>query len=288
VRSTAQRFWMPPSQSGAVASVVSSGGGGGSLAFASEWANSTGAGETAVRDGTKWDVYNNYATANLLEVIASTGLDFPTTNCLRVNFNLENAGDVRIWNKWAYPASTGDGIYHRIYFRNAISDSFGTQSTGNVHQLEPSSGAGVPWGLKFGTNGSGGYEVFWYLAGVTPNSTFSLNGTLDKNVTYRIEWAFVRKSNGFFTPLIRIYNASNVLVYDTDDFRDDVPTTLTAKNPDVDLSATSDSGRVFGRELFVGNNGPSWTVTTGNYQYFAAAAVSVTDWCGAYVEGEAD
>jgi hypothetical protein len=256
------------------------------MAFASEWANSTGTGTTAVRDGTKWDVYNNYSTANLLEVIASTGLDLPTTNCLRVNFNLENAGDVRIWEKWAYPAGTGDGIYHRIYFRNAISDSFGTQSTGNVHQLEPSSGGGVPWGLKFGTNGSGGFSVIWYLADASPTS-WNLNTTLSKNTTYRIEWAFVRKANGFFTPLARIYNSADALLFDTADFVDDLMNTLEDANPDVNLSATSDSGHVFGRELFVGNNGPSWTVTTGNYQYFAATAVSTTGWCGPYTAGEA-
>lgn len=258
------------------------------FAFASDFGFNTGSTDTIVRDNNEWDVYNNYSSANLLSIVASTGLDFPSDNVLRVDFNNESSGDIRIWDKWALPAGTGNGLYHRVYFRNAIADGAGSHGTGAVHQIEPWSGGGVPWAFKFGTQNDGTTPVIYSFPGLS-----NWNGpTLSKNTTYRIEWAFIRKGNGFFTPLVRIYNSSDTLLYDTDDFVDDALNTLTAADPDVDLSQADDGTpptSIFGRELFIGNNGPvNWTVGPGNYNYFGCVAVSTTDWCGAYTVGEAD
>jgi uncharacterized protein YjdB len=263
----------------------------GVVAFFSDWRHSTGGSATAVRDGSKWDVYTNYGGANLLSVVPASGLGFPSgmANALRVEYSGQSAGHVAINEEsgrafqsahWNAPG-TGEGIYFRFYIRQAISDQAGTASGSSHHPVQSAWGTCAnQWAWKFDSGPNG--DFFVQFQTYTGGYQWYLNTRIAKNHTWRFEWGFYDKNaSGQYKLDLRIYNEAGQLAYSAADFRGEStqggPTgTLAALNPDI---AVSDDCI---RRFFLGNNGPQWTVGPGEYIYYGGIAVSRDGWVGAY------
>lgn len=246
------------------------------LAFASDWGTGLGTSENALTDGGVWDGASG--RPNVLEVVAAVGLDFPSANVLRVE-QLEGARfrNVNVAGAWSLPA-IGSSIWKRIYWRNNTSTS---GQGGFNHPVQSCAFGGSKCGdLWWRHNFPGGST--WHLQLTTndtpyPENHHSPGSVFSYNVTYRLEWQMKRLTATTWELHARIYDSRDVLLYDDGDFVNsegngsllDLPTIIT-NDP---RSQT---------ECLIGWQGGRGVIGGGEYIYFGAYAVSLTDWCGAY------
>lgn len=218
----------------------------------------------------------------------SSGL--PTTNALRVDLvyaggdiqNMNTAEVALLNNAWT-PPEVGGSTYFRVYKRFVYPHVSDPPALGNGnHCLEQYSGGGNSWSWTFHSAAGGFNPIFnIWVAGVA--FRFILGGAspiyLNRNEWYRLEMAMHRTGTDLREHEIRIYNSSDVLVYDTDDF-------VMSGTPLTGYSAIyGTSGQSATGTWWMGTNGPhvvGATVGCAPAWYWAGAAVSLTDWCGPY------
>ncbi|MDH5279536.1 MAG: hypothetical protein OEW52_00135 [Thermoleophilia bacterium] len=203
------------------------GGGGGDLPadliFTSSFTNGQGNGDAYALDGGRWQA--GYGSDTYADVIASTGLDFPSPNCLR--WGAANVGGAQNQTHvdWAFPVpAIGESVslrrYWRIFDRQYLGTGgehpsyFGTHSPPftypSVWTIDIQHGGGSTFTLFLASTGNhnGG--------GGTTDRTSTVSLNLDQ--TYRFEMRITRTGTLTFTALARIYDTAGNLVYDETDF----------------------------------------------------------------------
>lgn len=254
------------------------------IVFASDWGDSLGTGETPMRDGTKWSSVQG--TEGPCEVIASTGLDFPTANVFRIEHEGTARGVIGN-NLWATPA-IGQTLYKRIYWRNGVTSAI--PGAGFNHLVQPCTGVGgncsAAWLVH---NYPGGAAWSFGLSNEnTPIHRWLVAGGLAYNTTYRVEWAHTRVGANEFTNMMRIYNSAGTLLTTLGDFSCVTHSGAHTMATDPPIEVTIDDPDGLG-DCLIGWQGGSEAGgdgKIGEYLYVGGFAVSLTDWCGPYTPGE--
>lgn len=203
------------------------------------------------------------------EVLVATGLDFPTTNCLRVPWTLFTF--IRKNNFTAQASGTNRN--YRYYIRVAWPD--GTSDSETHPMQDGNSAAEANWMFKV-LNRTGKWRPsLWAGNGrqAYPNNNWTADLLeLDKNATYRVEVQEVRVSASTYRLHIWIYNSSNVLVADDSNFyRTDSSTVLLSTNPTF---SNMNTGTTTADALVGFNAGCNDTgAEAGNYAYQGGFAV---------------
>ena len=274
-----------------------------------DWSTATGQSDAALNDTGKafpWtDNIQVGSSPQILTVVSAAGRGFPAAmaNVLRVEHAVTTDGwwievDGTISGRWSAPA-VGQTQYYRVYFRHEISDAAGTQGYAATHPMETEYGfvglGNNTIALKFGSYGNGTYP--WYLQCEGASFPFSAwcpgaptgsggdPATLNKNTTYRFEWAITRTSSTQYTLAMRIYGADdstllfgNSTIYPwggTTGQNLGVTGTGGASPQQLPMDTTHYTRLRFGK-----NGG--FGAGAGNYVYWGGVAVSQTDWCGPY------
>lgn len=279
------------------------------LIFASDFSTATGtsaANPDAVTDGGRWDgLALEDDEGSGLEVVASTGLDFPSTNVLKVTAKDTNstgaASFLRIFKELPSAPGEGESIWYRLYIRHMQPLSQSHFSTGAEYDE-----ANHPIELGYDADpvGAGGEDLTlhcetfsdtqWRIGtGVTAldgvNFTYSrwYSPLLEKDTTYRVEWQVARLTGLNINLHWRIYDHNDNLLYEDNVFRGRglAASPTLADNPTLEIEAVHNL-----QEFCAGLNGlgGSYWWPSELYQYQGCFAVSLTDWCGVYVPGEAE
>jgi hypothetical protein len=261
--------------------------GGGSLVAASDWGTATGTSLNAYSDGGFWDSTDN--PNNLLNVVSASGFDFPAgmSNVLRIAHPDDDNqyGVVAIENGWTLP-SIGNSLYCRLYFRHDIAGSGG----GTFHPVQAAfeGGAQCPFVSEFMLDKTGASTFGFDIASYFPaNEHDWLYGNLNKNATYRYEERYERTATNSWKLHCRLYNSSNVQIAGNSDF---VCTGWHANHTLTTYAGTITSYTDCLRHKMICNPGAGGGRGSNDaahqFIYWGGFAVSLTDWCGAYVPGE--
>ncbi|HEX9730000.1 MAG TPA: hypothetical protein VGA37_15995 [Gemmatimonadales bacterium] len=266
------------------------------LIFASAWATALGTSNAARLDtdsATPWAAAGGNGDA---EIIDATGRDFPTANCLRSAYEADAtntsvkafsiAADGILHDSPFWPdLAVGGHLYHRAYLRNELPNyvaGFGANHPWNGE---------TTWNWKFDNRNDGMFELIFNIQDktVSPNvvANFACQTLLTKNTTYRLEHHVVRIADvggeEHCNIDLRVYDAAGVLLFDNDDFRNQLGANeLLSTVPALRFSVAQSSN------MKIGCNGPGgsgWPGPSGNI-FWAGVAASLADWCGPYVPGE--
>lgn len=252
------------------------------IIFHSDFSTALGSGDAAILDTAKsvpWSIRGGAG----MEVIASTGLDFPTANVLRVNALTSNSG-FAIVRKTGMPVpSVGQSRYYRWYIRAGanIEDS-------NTHPIQDGQNAGASnWQFEMlhTIGGANKWTVQFKHAAVQQNFlNQNFRGpALDVNVTYRFEVHLQRTSATAYNFHVRVYNSANTLLFSDANF-----TNVDQGIPHLGAQGTGQFG--FGNAanldgLNGGCNGVAPLSSDRLYSYQGGFAVGGTDWIGPYAGG---
>lgn len=266
----------------------------GAALFHSDWSTALGNSQRALLDQAKtlpWDlIIGNGSTTT---VIASTGLDFPTANCLQVNGDYAGAGAqpiqtrqvaIRPMNdRWPVPA-IGQSLFFRLYKRLVYPCPMFPTLGNNNHPIEEQPGGASNWSWSFTVEAAG-----WRPALQSQVSTrFRLGPPsapifLARNATYRLEWQVHRIGATTCNLHARIFDSTGALLHGDSAFvLDSNPGQSLATMPTLNLT---DPQTLDG--LQVGTNGPGVDPggPTGPMWYLGAVAVRADTWCGPYANG---
>lgn len=255
------------------------------VVFSSDWGTALGSSDAALLDGSWNQLLNN---GNSLAVISSAGLDFPSTNVLRITTSARggsNAGaysaNIRLLaNSNVIPVpAVGESLYYRWYIRVGVPDSYtadqlthpiqdGTSGGSDNWQFEIVTAANGRWTPRFytGTGGTAWPDYRWTAP------------SLAKNQTYRFEMHLYRNGSNTFQIHPRVYDSADRLLYDDDDFNNANSTARLSSNPSFGFN----DPRIL-RGWQVGLNGFSAGSSFGwVYSYQGATCVRTDTWCGAY------
>jgi hypothetical protein len=261
------------------------GGGGGAppsdVLFFTDWRTATGNSNAAVTDGGKWNIVSNGSTETM-NVIPSTGLDFPSTNVFQM-IATERWQGFGIVRKTGIPVpAVGESRYYRWYIRMMQVDNLADEQTHPIQDGNAASdtnwmfvvyngggATGVPrgqWQPQFWSEGTGGNNARWY------------GPFLTKNQTYRVELQIHRIGSSTYRMHVRIYNRAGTLIASDADIRNIGNSMNLASNPTLNFNNVNNLDG-----LNAGNNGigaPAPFPFT--YAYEGCFAVRRDDWCGPY------
>jgi hypothetical protein len=254
------------------------------ILFHSDWSTALGTGNAAIFDSSKSGPWlGKIGTPPNLEVIPSTGLDFPTANVLRVTALNSQAG-MLIISGLSVPA-IGESRFWRWYFRPTFPDGLEDPET---HPVQDDLSGLRNW--EFAVYHNVGGNGFWrpsllMNAGANTPQTYKwdLREALPKGVTHRWELQVQRTGLATCQIHIRIFSSAGAPLYSDVDFRNSVNSSVTlATNPNLGLvDADAIGGLWFGLNGIAGANPPFPFV----YCYHGAVALSASDWCGPYAGG---
>jgi hypothetical protein len=260
------------------------------VVFRSDWSTAVGTSNSAVQDQGKTKPWNIRGGAGL-EVIPATGLDFPTTNVLRVTAESSSAGFGSVQVQALGVPAIGSSIWYRVYVRMAFPDALPDNET---HPLQDGATGGRNWELDVEMNPgtAGKWQPRWRLDALDngnnndwiPNGVGGTPTMLDKNVTYRMELQIKRTSTTGFEMHTRIYNSAGVQILGDANFRNFFNTATLASVPAPALVLHNPPGL---DALTCGCNGISGASPPFPfvYCYWGAVAVSNQDWLGPYAGG---
>lgn len=262
------------------------------LIFASDWSTATGTSDAALRDTGKvlpWETLNGTNTNRSVDV--STGLDFPSTNVLRIGTTWNGSGSSSFIPRLTgeLPAlNAGNTRYYRWYMRWVVPDTVSTWGTPHPIQDGPD-GGNYNWEME-ARRGTAGLKVspMWTPSGaVYPNNRWAALDGLNVGETYRIELQLARTTGLLYTLNPRFYDSSNTLVLDASDFLNQTGTGSTSLASGFEFTL-SDAALL--QDFQCGTNGAFQGTTSGDhpvdYCYQGCFAISDETWCGAYVLGE--
>ena len=251
--------------------------------FWANWSTATGTSNAAIWDTDKAKPFTStYTAAPEVRVTATDGLDFPTTDYLRLN---DAANGVRFVPADGYITLPGNGesIYLRLYIRNTS-----TGASGDSHGIY----------YRSATSAWGPDVMGWYIANVSGgNLTLRLSGAaqgappppvrrywtstvvpaLVNGTTYRLEVKITVVSSTTYTMEARIYNIGGTLLDGAwegavDDNLGDPLSAETFTRQGSDFSSLQ--GMMVSLEEGQGGS--------GGYMAVAGLAISRIDWLGPY------
>jgi hypothetical protein len=132
------------------------------------------------------------------------------------------------------------------------------------------------WSFKWGNNTDGTFPLVFVAYGL---NEFEANTTLNKDLTYRIEFAFHRVTSTTWNVELRIYDQAGSLVLTEADFIGYASTSLAGYNWTISSASLL-------RLLWCGENDwGSWAPSQEETHYFGGVCVRADDWCGPYSGG---
>jgi len=256
------------------------------LAFASDWHTATGNTTNAATDGGKWPENYN-VSSDRVTVVSASGLSFPAgmANVLAIRYSTSDSlfCGVAIQNGWQLPA-VGGVLCRRLYFRHTIDGT--DSSTHHPVECYPGNCAyAAEWVVNKGPTFQ--LQIATLNDGTDFNNGHRWEVTLNRDTTYRVEERYERTATGTWKLHLRIYDSSNTLIKQDADFNCAVHGTHTlASQPNI-LTPNPDCLR----DIMIQNQGVGDTRgsnnTATNRIYYGGMAISLADWCGPYVAGEA-
>lgn len=252
------------------------------LAWFSDWRTATGASQQALYDGSKWT--GQLCNHDVVEIISASGLDFPTNNVLRADYQTDmECLMVQAQDQWPAPG-VGEYLFVRLYYRNAIPDGVAVGLPHPVHighspaasyatwvNLEPTSGGVSRMILQLG-GGPAYPDQFW-------------GWPFNTNQTYRLELRLHRVTADTAKVDVRVYDGSGALLADDDDWNNGEVSAnrRTLAQSDPTFPVTDASFRL----IEIGNNGPAGLAAgAGRFIYIGGVAVAVSAnpdaWPGPY------
>jgi len=265
------------------------------LLFNSDFSTGTGSSEAVLKDGAWTDLLNN---GNAMEVVASTSLDFPSTNVLKITAVARGTPNTGAYGAhcmfWTTdnlfePPAVGESLYYRWYLRMMTPDAYDA-TAGADHQTHGTQDADayarLNWMLRIETASNGTFDLRWQMnSPAWPNNMWTLAG-LSKETTYRIELRVHRTSSTEYQLQTRIYNSSDTLLYDEDDFEN-------LQNAAGGLGSTTFTFTDSVDEMTALRIGLNDLSTSGldasDYgfieRYQGCVAIRSDDWCGPYAGG---
>lgn len=269
--------------------------------FADAWSGPLGISVNARTDNGKW-TYDGDTGNTLLSVVDAVAegvsSSCPTPQCLKVAHARSGtsvlSGSVGLASgAWTSP-QVGDKRFLRWYERFDIPDSEGdcTTQPGGTNSHHPhengNGGTDESWEVLWAPKANG--TVNWRFNSVVASSKWDLTsgvGTLaflTKSVWYRFEVMFQRTGVNAYTLDLRIYDASNTLVFDKNNIRDanGLTTTLASQQSGSPGWFTMTDANI--DKFQFGTNGGSCfqALSVTRYSYVAALCWRFDDWCGAY------
>lgn len=263
------------------------------LVFASDWSTGTGEGAAAMldtRQAIPWD--RQFGNGNGNEVVAATGLGFPAgmTNVLKAVMEWNGSGAatdaLRLDNasKIIPVPDVGEGIFYRWYIRIDTPDTFTADDS--VHPFQDGFAVSdCNWWFRVITRTNGTWVPELRMANANTWPNYGWQGpALAKGVVYRFEVNVHRNAASTYQIHVRVFNSTNTLLYDDDDFANLSGTATLASNPSHNFDTLENlAGFNAGHNGVVGG-------TVGQFPYIhsyqGGFAICVMGWCGAYVAGE--
>jgi hypothetical protein len=259
---------------------------GGAIRFQSDWSTANlGSASNDIRDGGKWNLVGGFGH----EVALTTGLNFPTAKACKFVANRSNNGFALLRTTGMPIPPVGTTRYYRWYVRMTFPDAL----VGNGdHPWQDGNAVsdcnyivGVHYGSDVGAARNGQWQIGATFIGNT-NGAFDNGPWLNKNQTYRVEVALQRLTSTTYDFSMRVYDSSNNLLFDDDDFPADFGGgTLATRGPWTFRNANNLDGFNCGTNDFETAGNDFWT-TTFDYGYQGAFAIGDdTGWLGAYGSG---
>jgi hypothetical protein len=244
------------------------------ILFQSDWSSALGTSDFAILDGARaspWTVSGGVG----LEVIPATGLDFPSTNVLRVTASVARSG-FALLRKTGLPVPAAPfNRYYRWYYRHVKPSIAGGN---NQHPVQDGNAqSDCNWTFNVNQIDHATYRVNFGVEGVFPNDRW-FSPILQTNVTYRFEVHFIALSPSASQLHVRVYDSRGVLLYDDDDFRNQAGTSTLASNPTFGMNNIANLDG-----LNAGVNGVVNLTQDVVHSYQGAFAVCSNGWCGPYV-----
>lgn len=273
-------------------STAGAGSGPTGVVFHSDWGSGgLGTGDTAITDNGRWPTIGGNTEPGL-EVIASTGLDFPSSRCLKVTARDMGGGPSGgfhlLQNRTLSVPAVGESRFYRWYQRVVLSDSETGYTDDETHPFQDGNDAGdTNWMLHVYHQGQAGSAANQWTPSI-PTET-NINGQfqgphLDKGVTYRFEFRVNRTADTTLTMDVRIYDTSNNLLYTGANFLQEggAHPAITA----VTHAVNPNGGAASLGQINAGLNGlDEMTVDAILYMYQGCVCISSTTWCGPYSGG---
>lgn len=265
--------------------------------FFSDWSTATGTGTSAIGDGGKWGTISGSGN----EVIASTGLDFPTTNVLRSTALVSNSGFAIIRTTGLGTISVGSTRYYRTYYRFMSPDGV-SPSDNQTHPIQDGDpGSQISWEFALFTNtnprsgsaiSAGNYiHSLQFHTNNDFNTAFRFTPPeLPKDETHRWEIALSRISTTEFNLSVRVYDSSDVLVLDDADFLSQNGAVSLADTPTILFNNSSTAASMDGLNHGCNGVGGTW-VPSSDFVYSYTGGTAICDdqgWIGPFgsVDGE--
>ena len=259
---------------------------GGAIRFQSDWANvAVGSSSDSIRDGGKWNLVGGFGH----EVALTTGLNFPTAKACKFVAHRSNSGFALLRTTGMPVPPVGSTRYYRWYVRMTFPDAL----VGNGdHPWQDGNAVsdcnyivGVHYGSDVGAARNGQWQIGATFIGNT-NGAFDNGPWLNKNQTYRVEVALQRLSTTTYDFSMRVYDSSNNLLFDDDDFPADFGGgNLATRGPWTFRNVNNLDGFNCGTNDFETAGNDFWT-TTFDYGYQGCFAIGDdTGWLGPYGSG---
>lgn len=251
--------------------------------FHSDFGTSIGADAASVRDSSKalpWNIQGGQG----LEVISAAGLDFPTTNVLRVTSVQASLGYSFLRRSGLPIPAVGESRFYRWYMRvttpNGLEDpeshpvqdgNAGSQCNWLFHVYHDAETPGM-WRPQFRPNGNvNSFPIMRFTGPALP-----------KHTTFRFEMHFHRTGSMVFQMHARIYDATGALIHGDSSWTNDNSTSTLAANPTFNMrDPLALDGLNAGCNGIAGAAPPFPFV----YGYQSGFAVGSQDWMGPYSGG---
>lgn len=250
------------------------------LVWFADWRTGTGTAAAALSDGGKFN--DQLCNSDVISVVPATGLEFPTTNVLRVEYAQASLCQMRrARDQWRL-TEVGESLFVRLYYRNVMPEG---RLVGVPHPLHIGEGTPYAMWFTFFAPSGGTAPMTLQLAGdhVYPNRDWSYRFTTHE--TFRLELRLQRVTATTAKASVRSYDASGALIADSDDWTNGESgpnlRSLTTSDPTVPVTDASF------RLLDIGNNDPGGLVAGADQVvYFGGVAVAIDAdpeaWIGPY------
>jgi hypothetical protein len=252
--------------------------------FHSDWSTALDTSRYAVLDSGKtvpWDVAGGAG----FQVIASTGLDFPTDNVLQLTALQDNLGFALV-RKYTLPEmAVGQSRYYRWYSRVVIPDGAAPSDDETHPHQDGNSSNDSNWLMHLFHDGLPGSGANQWTPQISTQTDNFHGPSLDKNTTYRFEFKYTRTGTNTLTMDIRVYNSAGTLLYTGNDFRGEFGADSHAALNSVThaVSNVASLGQI--NAGLNGLDGEEWFPSL-LYMYQGGLAISDTDWLGPYRGGK--
>lgn len=251
-----------------------------------------GTSTTAIGDNARFDTFGGSG----LEVIASTGLDFPSgmDEVLRVTANSTHAGFALARKTGMTVPAVGVTRFYRAYWRPTFPDGLEDNQVHPVQDGQAGSMINWEWSVyqtsnpRTGSAITAGYYVHSFQMHTNNDFNTAFRFTppeLAKNATYRVEWAVARLTTTTFNLHVRIYNSAGTLILSDADFLSQNGAVSLADDPELLFNAVANLDGLNVGLNGIGGSAPPFPFV---HSYQGGFITNDTDWCGAYIAGESD